>query len=435
MRLAPIVLLIAGACIALITGCTRTRKDGGSRPAETPAVAQDIEKPTEAGVPGDAAGDAPLATADSAAILYIPSRERALARGDTDEIVTSWLPLGATFESARGLILHGLLMSEASLGETTLPALSRVAVKGASEWEKQLGAYRRNYAVQSLDDSSVEGTVDSSTCVLIIAESGGVSVGFVERKIDIAGGESQYNVLAIVSEDAALRAGTVTLADTSAWVFPDIFRPSGVLAASIGDLNGDGAAEIMVTAETIVSLNYLGATPLAWECWLAPRAGAAQPDGWAPIFLFNQAFATDDGASYAATRRLIDFNGDGVMDTVKVTTEIEESGGERTFANTIVSFFVWNGTRYEKQAAQELPRQGTVISDSAMLFADTSMEAGTVAALPRGALLYVFDRSDVSPVWYRAVSREGVEAWIPGADIQLSWIDPLKVNREAFLSP
>ena len=430
-RLALIVLLIAGACAALLAGCARARKDRGPQPPRVIAAPQGVEKPAEVGAPADAGP-----TAEGGGIIvYVPSRERVLARGDTDEIVTSWLPLGATFESARGLILHGLLMSETSLGETTLPALSRVAVKGASEWERLQGAYRRNYAVQSLDGSSVEGTVDSSTCVLIIAESGGVSVGFVERKIDITGGESQYNVLAIVSEDAALPAGTVTLADTSAWVFPDIFRPSGVLAASIGDLNGDGAAEIMVTAETIVSLNYLGATPLAWECWLARRAGAAQPDGWAPTFLFNQAFATDDGASHAATRRLIDFNGDGVMDTVKVTTEIEESGGERTFANTIVSFFFWNGTRYEKQAAQELPRQGTVISDTAMLFADASMEAGTVATLPRGALLYVFDRSDVSPVWYRAVSREGAEGWIPGADLQLSWIDPLKVNREAFLSP
>jgi hypothetical protein len=422
----PIALLIAAGS-ALLVGCTRTRRDSASKPAETPA--------TEAAVPDDAAGDAALATTDGPVILYIPSRERALARGDTDEIVTSWLPVGARFESARGLILHGILMSEASLGETTLPAFSRVAVKAASEWERLQGAYRRSYAVQAVDGSSAEGAVDSSTCVLIIAESGSVSVGFVERKIDIAGGESLYNVLAIVSEDAAPRAATVTLADTSAWVFPDTFRPSGVLAVSIGDLNGDGAAEIMVTAETIVSLNYLGATPLAWECWLAPGAGAAQPDGWAPIFLFNQAFATDDGASYAATRRLIDFNGDGVMDTVKVTTEIEETGGERTFANTIVSFFVWNGTRYEKQAAQELPRQGTVISDTATLFADTSMEAGTVATLNRGALLYVFDKSDVSPVWYRAVSREGAEGWIPGADLQLSWIDPLKLNREAFRSP
>jgi len=444
-RLLLFVLLIA-ACAALLSECARARKDSGPQPSQAPAPPQGIEKPAEAGAPADAGP----AAEDGGIIVYDPSRERVLARGDADEIVTSWLPLGATFESARGAILHGILMSEASLGETTLPALSRVAVKAASGWEKPQGVYRRSYTVQALGGRSPEGTVDSSQCVLVVAESHGVSVGFIERKIDIAGGESLYNILAIAFEEAAPRGGAVTLADTSVWVFPDSFHPSGVRAASIGDLNGDGAAEIMVTAETIVSLTYLGATPLAWECWLAPKAGAAQTGGWAPIFLFNQGFATDEGASYAATRRLIDSNGDGVMDTVKVMTEIEETGEEKTFANTIVSFFVWNGVRYEKQAAQELPRQGTVTADSSTLLADMSMESGTVAALPRGALLYVYDRSDSSPVWYRAVSREGAkgaegaegakgakgaEGWIPGADLQLSWIDPLRVNRETFLSP
>jgi hypothetical protein len=423
--------LTAGACVALLAGCARAHKDSGPQPPQPPAAPQGVEKPSKT----DTAADAARAAEDGGIIVYVPSRERVLSRGDADEIVTSWLPLGAAFESARGDLLHGLLMSEASLGETTLPALSRVAVKAASGWEKLQGTHRRSYTVQALDGSSAEGTVDSSQCVLVVAESGGVSVGFVERKVDIAGGESLYNVLAIASE------GTVTLADTSAWVFPDSFHPSGVRAASIADLNGDGAAEIAVTAETIVSLNYLGATPLAWECWLTPRPAPARPGGWAPIFLFNQGFATDEGASYAATRRLIDSDGDGVMETVKVTTEIEETSEERSFANTIVSFFVWNGERYEKQAAQELPRQGTVVSDSAMLFADTSIEAGTVAQVPRGALLYVFDRSDSSPFWYRAVSREGAEGaegaegWIPGADLKLSWVDPLRVNRETFLSP
>ncbi|MBE3065293.1 MAG: hypothetical protein IMZ69_09795, partial [Spirochaetes bacterium] len=277
-RLLPIVLLIVlliAACAALLSGCARARKDSGQGPSQTPAPPPGIERPAEAGAPAEAGP----AAEDGGIIVYVPSRERVLAHGDADEIVTSWLPLGATFESARGAILHGILMSEASLGETTLPALSRVAVKAASGWEKPQGSYRRSYAVQALDGSSPEGTADSSQCVLVVAESGGVSVGFVERKIDIAGGESLYNVLAIVSEETAPRGGAITLIDTSAWVFPDSFHPSGVRAASIGDLNGDGAAEIVVTAETIVSLTYLGATPLAWECWLAPRAGAAQPGG------------------------------------------------------------------------------------------------------------------------------------------------------------
>jgi hypothetical protein len=69
-----------------------------------------------------------------------------------------------------------------------------------------------------------------------------------------------------------------------------------------------------------------------------------------------------------------------------------------------------------------------------MLFADVSIESGSVAGLARGSLLYVFDRNDGAPRWYRAVSKGGQEGWIAAADVELSWIDPLKVNREAFLT-
>jgi hypothetical protein len=428
-RLRLVVLLIAAGS-ALLAGCARGRKPGEPQAAPPSPAQQDLEPRAQT----DAlSGPAP---ADSQETLrYVPSRERVLERGDADEIVTSWLPIGATFESARAQILHGRLISEASFGETSLSPLARVAVKAASEWKKAAGAYGRSYVAQALDESAVEGTVDSATCALIIAETDGLSVGFVERMIDIAGGESRYNVLAIVAEEAGSQGGAITLIDTSAWIFPDSFHPSGVLAASIADINGDGAAEIVVSGQTIVSLSYLGATPLAWECWLSAGRGDSAAGLSTPIFLFNQDFATDEGYAYAASRRLIDSDGDGVMDTVRVTTAIEEVDEERTFANTIVSFFFWNGTRYEKQAAQELPRQGTVIADGATLFADPSMESGIVAALPQGALVYVLDRSDSPPPWYRAVSREGAEGWIAGSDIQLSWIDPLKVNREVFLSP
>ena len=54
--------------------------------------------------------------------------------------------------------------------------------------------------------------------------------------------------------------------------------------------------------------------------------------------------------------------------------------------------------------------------------------------------LFVFDRSDTrqSPDdpgswWHKAVTKSGPEGWISGTSIELSWIDPLKVNREVFL--
>ena len=61
-------------------------------------------------------------------------------------------------------------------------------------------------------------------------------------------------------------------------------------------------------------------------------------------------------------------------------------------------------------------------------------QTDAVAEIGQGSLLYVFDRNDSAPRWYRCVTREGIEGWIAEADVQLSWIDPLKVNREAFLS-
>ena len=60
--------------------------------------------------------------------------------------------------------------------------------------------------------------------------------------------------------------------------------------------------------------------------------------------------------------------------------------------------------------------------------------------LHAGDMLYIFDRSDsrqsreeASSWWYRVVTKSGAEGWIDGGSVELSWIDPLKVNREAFL--
>jgi hypothetical protein len=347
------------------------------------------------------------------------------ARGDSQELVLSWVPLGATFDSARGQVLHGLLLDMEALGsEELLPPLTRLGVVSATPWEKVEGAYRRSLVVRATaGGKQLEGAVDSSSCLLVLAEAGGISAGFLERRIDIGGGDADYNVLGLVS------GGIVTLVDTSAWVFPDTFHPSGVRSLTISDLNADGALEVAVLVETLVSLNYLGATPLAWEVWLSERGGS-----WTPIFRYNESFATDEGSSYTAARRLLDSDGDGMLETVKVTTSIEELGEEREFSNTIVSFSAWDGTRYQKQPSEELPRQAAVVAEKAVLFADVSIEGGAVAELPRGALLYVFDRNDGTPRWYHAVSREGAEGWIAAADVELSWLDPLKVNREVFLS-
>lgn len=119
---------------------------------------------------------------------------------------------------------------------------------------------------------------------------------------------------------------------------------------------------------------------------------------------------------------------------MKVTTDIEEVSEERGFANRIVSFYRWDGSRFAKQAVDELPRLGSVAVQQATLFADTSIESGSVAEAAQGDLLYIFDRSDSPPFWYRAVTKQGAEGWIAGSDVDLAWVDPLKVNREAFLS-
>ena len=385
-------------------------------------VPQGVPQPEQPSAGPQASPEAPAAP--SAFLRFVPSQQRVFMQSDSDEIVMQWVPVGMTFESARAQLLHGLLLAETSLGEEILSPLSPVEVLSATAWERSAGSYRRSYAVKSLGARNpVSGTVDSAQCLLVTAESGGLSAGFLERRISVDGGESDYNVLAVVAD------GAVTLADTSAWVFPESFHPSGVRGVTITDVNGDGSPELVVSVETIVSLNYLGATPLAWECWLPARSPAS-----GPLFQFNEGFATDEGSSYTAARRLVDSDGDGVRETVKVTTDIEEVSEERGFANRIVSFYRWDGSRFAKQAVDELPRLGSVAVQQATLFADTSIESGSVAEAAQGDLLYIFDRSDSPPFWYRAVTKQGAEGWIAGSDVDLAWVDPLKVNREAFLS-
>lgn len=116
--------------------------------------------------------------------------------------------------------------------------------------------------------------------------------------------------------------------------------------------------------------------------------------------------------------------------------------GPDEFRTETVSFFRWNGTEYKKVPLEDLPKVGRVTADSAVLLADPNAQGAVAATLSRGDQLYAFDRSDTrqsrddpSSWWYKAVTKSGVEGWISGTKVELSWIDALKLNRAAFLGP
>jgi hypothetical protein len=129
-----------------------------------------------------------------------------------------------------------------------------------------------------------------------------------------------------------------------------------------------------------------------------------------------------------------------MLDTVKVTTDYLLVSRQGEFRNTLTSFFRWNGSEYRRAAAEDLPRQGTLTAVQAPVLRDPSAESGTVDTLQAGDMLYIFDRSDTpqsreqtTSWWYRAVTKSGAEGWIDAGSVELSWIDPLKVNRETFV--
>lgn len=368
-------------------------------------------------------------------ILYMPSRDRVLAAGDTEAVVTSWLALGLSFESAKPPLLFGLLLADAPLNDAShkptgdvLPASSRVAVLDASAWEKNGTAFHRWYMVKSSSGPGKQGLVDSSLVALVTAERGDLAAGFLERKITIAGGDSVYNVLALSDK------GAVTLIDTSALVFPDSFHPSGAARISIADVNGDGAPEIVIDADTIVSLQFLGASPLRWQAWLQEKKTA-----WQMIFRFNESYGTDQGNSYQASSRAFSSRGSGLLDTVKVTTDSVETAAQGEFHARIESFYLWDGEAYRQDASQELPQAGAAIGAAALL-PKPAAHGAAVEALHDGDALFVFDRSDTADTvsgttgfWYHAVSKSGKEGWIHAGSVKLSRIDPMKENRESFL--
>jgi hypothetical protein len=204
---------------------------------------------------------------------------------------------------------------------------------------------------------------------------------------------------------------------------------------SLEDVNSDSQPEVLLEAETIVSLRYLGTTPVRWKAWLRRREGTL-----VPIFRYNVSFGSDAGYSYTATDRAFDSDGSGMRDMVRVDTDYTLLSGQDEFRTSVVSFYPWNGSEFRRAALQDLPKMGTVTAGEASLLADADPGSAVNATLLKGDQLYVFDRSDTRQVredpaswWYKAVTKTGVEGWISGTLIELSWIDPMKLNRAAFL--
>ena len=421
------MLLLLSSLAIVLAACSRSEKQPSGAPPALPEPSAQEDAPSQQNAQPPVEGG----------VTYLPNIDRVLTNGDTEPVETRWVSLGMSFPTRLADIRYALLLSETPLldaahvpASSPLPAGAHVEVLEIGDWKKVPDGFQNAYRVRyDPGTGPVEGWVDSAAAALIIAEAGGISAGVVLRTIAIGRGESEFNLLAIAADSR------VTLVDTSVFVFPAAFHPSGVLEISITDANADGLPELVVEAETIVSLQYLGASPLRWVAWLRPKAGA-----WAPILLYNERFGTDEGYSYTASSRAFDSSGQGTLDTVKVTTDYLLVSRQGEFRNTVTSFLGWSGSEYRTTAAEDLPRQGTVTAGQAPVLRDPSAESGIVDTVHAGDMLYIFDRSDTrqsreetSSWWYRVVTKSGAEGWIDGGSVALSWIDPLKVNREAFL--
>ncbi len=275
------------------------------------------------------------------------------------------------------------------------------------------------------------GWVDSSAAALMLVQAGRLAIGLLPRKIVVGGGESEYSLLVVAD------GKDVSLVDTSVFPFPDSFHPSGVVGVALEDINFDSQPEIMLEAETIVSLHFLGSTPVRWKAWLLRRDG-----NFHPLFRYNVSFGSDTGYSYTATDRLFDSSGGGRRDMARVDTAYTVTSGADEFHTDTVSFFPWDGMEFKRAPLEDLPKIGTVRTGSADLLAEPEQGSGVKASLPRGSQVYAFDRSDTrlsrkdpASWWYKAVTKSGVEGWINGTFIDLSWVDAMQVNRAAFLGP
>src|SRR5208337_950446 len=132
---------------------------------------------------------------------------------------------------------------------TMIPEATQFILLEAGQWVQWGSDFRRLYRVRAnLAGSLVQGWIDSSAAALILADTNSLAVGVVPRKIVVGGGESEYSLLAIAD------GRHVTLVDTSIFPFPDSFHPSGVVHASLGDVDSDSQPEVLLEAETIVSL-------------------------------------------------------------------------------------------------------------------------------------------------------------------------------------
>ncbi|MGA2642160.1 MAG: hypothetical protein ABSG21_14805 [Spirochaetia bacterium] len=384
-----------------------------------------------------APGSVPAARPLEERLLYYPARERVLTSGDSSSDDMHWQSLGMTFPALLAQVRYGLTLVDTPLVDkdgnskgTLIPEASHVTVLQAGEWVPWASDFRMMYRVRTTARGTPAlGWIDSSAAALILAETNGLAVGIVPRKILIGGGESEYCLLAIAD------GRHVTLVDTSIFPFPDSFHPSGVVRVSLEDVNSDSQPEVLLEAETIVSLRYLGTTPVRWKAWLRRREGTL-----VPIFRYNVSFGSDAGYSYTATDRAFDSDGSGMRDMVRVDTDYTLLSGQDEFRTSVVSFYPWNGSEFRRAALQDLPKMGTVTAGEASLLADADPGSAVNATLLKGDQLYVFDRSDTRQVredpaswWYKAVTKTGVEGWISGTLIELSWIDPMKLNRAAFL--
>ncbi|MGO9310875.1 MAG: SH3 domain-containing protein [Spirochaetia bacterium] len=382
---------------------------------------------------GSAASPMPL----EERVLYYPARERVLTSGDNSTDDMNWKSLGLSFPALLREARYGLTLEDTPLVDrdgnskgTLIPEASQFTLLETGPWIQWGSDFHMLYRVRtSVAGSMVQGWIDSSDAALILAEVKGLAVGIVPRKIVIGGGESEYSVLALVDDRH------VTLVDTSMFPFPDSFHPSGVLHVSLEDVDADSQPEVLLEAETIVSLRYLGATPVRWKAWLRRRDGAL-----VPIFRYNVSFGSDAGYSYTATDRAFDADGSGMRDLVRVDTAYTLVSGQDEFRTTTVSFYPWNGSEFRRAELQDLPKMGTVSAAQAPLLADADAQSAVRTTLSNGDQLYVFDRSDTrqsrddpASWWYKAVTKSGVEGWISGTLVKLSWIDPLKMNRAAFL--
>src|SRR5271157_628829 len=396
MRKAMLVASIA----LVLAACMRAEKPvSGSVPAREPV--------SGSGTRAVSASARPL----EERVLYYPAQERVLTSGDNSSDDMNWKSLGLSFPALLKDVRYGLTLVDTPLTDkdgnskgTLIPEDSRFTLLEAGQWIQWGSDFRMLYRVRTNTGGTLaQGWIDSSAAALILTEANGLAVGIVPRKIVIGGGESEYSILAIAD------GRHVTLVDTSMFPFPDSFHPSGVVQVSLEDVNADSQPEVLLEADTIVSLRYLGATPVRWKAWLRRREGAL-----VPIFRYNVSFGSDAGYSYTATDRAFDSDGSGMRDLVRVDTAYTLVSGQDEFHTTTVSFYPWNGSEFRRATLQDLPKLGTVSADQAPLLADADARSGILASLAKGDQLYVFDRSDTrqsrddpASWWYKAVTKSG----------------------------